>query len=63
VELITPHRTNCHETRKGGQGLVWAVAPLHHQGTVVKMETKEGREDILQLGVTINSARLANTSL
>jgi hypothetical protein len=24
-----PHRTiNCHETRKGGQGPVWAVAPL-----------------------------------
>jgi hypothetical protein len=31
VELITPHRTtNYHETRKGGQGPVWAVAPLHH---------------------------------
>jgi hypothetical protein len=32
VELITPHRTNTnyHETRKGGQGPVWAVAPLHH---------------------------------
>jgi hypothetical protein len=29
VELITPHRTiNYHETRKGGQGPVWAVAPL-----------------------------------
>jgi hypothetical protein len=29
VELITPHRTiNDHETRKGGQGPVWAVAPL-----------------------------------
>jgi hypothetical protein len=29
VELITPHRTtNHHETRKGGQGPVWAVAPL-----------------------------------
>jgi hypothetical protein len=29
VELVTPHRTiNYHETRKGGQGLVWAVAPL-----------------------------------
>jgi hypothetical protein len=33
VELITPHRTNTnyHETGKGGQGPVWAVAPLHHQ--------------------------------
>jgi hypothetical protein len=29
VELITPHRTtNYHENRKGGQGPVWAVAPL-----------------------------------
>jgi hypothetical protein len=29
VELITPHRTiNYHETRKGGQDPVWAVAPL-----------------------------------
>jgi hypothetical protein len=29
VELITPHRTiNYDETRKGGQGPVWAVAPL-----------------------------------
>jgi hypothetical protein len=29
VELITPHRTiNHHETRKGGQGPIWAVAPL-----------------------------------
>jgi hypothetical protein len=29
VELIIPHRTtNYHETRKGGQGPVWAVAPL-----------------------------------
>jgi hypothetical protein len=29
VELITPHRTtNYHENRKGGQGQVWAVAPL-----------------------------------
>jgi hypothetical protein len=29
VELITPHRTtNYHGTRKGGQGPVWAVAPL-----------------------------------
>jgi hypothetical protein len=29
VELITPHRTiNYHDTRKGGQGPVWAVAPL-----------------------------------
>jgi hypothetical protein len=25
-----PHRNvpNCHETRKGGQGPIWAVAPL-----------------------------------
>jgi hypothetical protein len=29
VELITPHRTiNYHETRKGGQGPIWAVALL-----------------------------------
>jgi hypothetical protein len=29
MELITSHRTiNYHETRKEGQGPVWAVAPL-----------------------------------
>jgi hypothetical protein len=42
VELITPYRTNTnyHETRKGGQGPVWAVAPLHHHQHVTNKLTR-----------------------